>query len=217
MKLFSIISDNIPEGAQVVIVATKTGGNITVSTDVRNDAVKDDAKNFIQPLVLRGTPQELDEQFESEIVKPIQETAGLHTSMAEYEAAKQVAQSKSKAAAEAAQKAKDAAKKKADALKKAIEEAKKLTDAGKWTEAAKKFRDILADNSLELSDAQKTSIQKNIDTCESKDGGLFGGGDDNSSEMETIELMEDGDENPAANSDTEEDTDSEENNNENEE
>ena len=216
MKLFSIINDSIPEGEQVVIVVAKTGCTLTASVDVRNEGIKDDAKNFIQPLVLRGSAQELDEQFENEIVTPMQQTAGLHTSMAEYEAAKQVAQAKSKAATEAAQKAKDAAKKKAEAQKKALAEAKALADAKKWTEAANKYRHILADESLGLSDTQKASIRKNIETCESRDGGLFGEGGDPSDAIETIETVEliEDEDLSTAEENQEENPDSEEENNE---
>lgn len=177
MELFSILNNHIPENGTVIIVVAKTGDRLTASIALRNEGVKDPAKDYIQPLALCGTPEELDENFEKEIVKPIEQSAGLQSSMKEFEAAQQVAAANSKAKADEKKQKAEAAKKKAAAQKAALDAAKSLVDAKKWSEAAGKYREILANEALELSDSQKASVKKMLESCESRDGGLFGSGD----------------------------------------
>src|SRR5258708_5812266 len=49
-----------------------------------NDTVNDDAKKIVQPMILKGTPQELDKGFFSAIQKPLEETAALFANMENY-------------------------------------------------------------------------------------------------------------------------------------
>ncbi len=116
-------------------IAKATEDTIVVSILVQNDGCGDKAKNIIPPLNLKGTAQELDEEFFAHIRKPIQSASGLMSNMEAFmkqmeEAKKQSAMEKEKA--EKAKKEKEAKSKKYnDAMAKAEE----LEKDGKFKEA----------------------------------------------------------------------------------
>ena len=89
MNMFEELNKIMGVGNDTTIVIRKLAEDkMTVSVNFRNNAVKDEAKDLLQPFIVSGTPAELDGGFVAEISKPIAESAGLQTSMQEFEAAK---------------------------------------------------------------------------------------------------------------------------------
>lgn len=173
MTLFNELNRIMGVGTDVTIVVRKAADDkMIVSANFRNDAVKDDAKNYIQPFCSKGTPDELDEGFVASIATPLEESAGLQTSMQEFEAAKKVAESKSAALAEQKKKEAEEQEKRKEQFKKFVDAAKSAQNERKWKEAitalteAKKF--------AEQADIAK--VEEGIKYCQSQDvPDLFGG------------------------------------------
>lgn len=166
MDLFKTFAGVLGENADVTIVVRRsTDGRLIVSTNFRNNDVKDAARDVIAPFVVSGTPEELDEGYLGAIAAPLEQSSGLQTSMANFEASKKAAEAKSQAASEAKRKD-DAAKKAAkDKFTRVFDEAKKLMDARKWKEARTK----LAEASTLADDAQKASVAAALSKCEKND------------------------------------------------
>lgn len=133
--MFKELNEMLGNGDSLTIVITKTGEKLATSIVPRKSGLKDSAKEMILPLVLTGTPEELDADFIKEISTPIRKATGLLTNLREFEKSTEAAEANSKAAkveAEKAKKATDEKKKKYDiAIKKADEREKE----GKLREA----------------------------------------------------------------------------------
>ena len=131
-QLFQTLSDLLTVGNELTIVIRKNeDGSMTASALVKNESVKDEAKKNIIPMVVTGTPAELDEEFLDSITGPVEKTIGIHTNMSDFEKAEEQALAKSKAAAK-----KEAEEKKVEkAATDSISEAKKLADDEKYEEA----------------------------------------------------------------------------------
>lgn len=165
MKLFETIAKTLPEGTDVTIVARKCGDSLTVSTAFRNNAVKDSAKEFIQPFIVTGTPAELDAEFAGLIAEPLEKSSGIQTSMAEFEASSRKAKAKSQALAE--EKKKEDAEKKVrkENFLKHSEAAKKAKGEGDYKKAVSEYTEALkyADGT------DKTKTESEIRACRQKD------------------------------------------------
>ena len=99
-------------------------GTMVVSVLLQNNTCGDNARHQLKPLLLKGTPQQLDEDFINTISEPLQESSALMVNMESYlkgqEAAKKEAASQ-----------KDKEKKEAEertAKKKTVDEAIKKVD-----------------------------------------------------------------------------------------
>lgn len=153
MFFFKEISGLVTAGVELNVAIKRSGENLIVSVMPKVTDLKDEAAKKLVPLVISGTPDELDKGFSSAISVPIQSAAGLLGNMKEFEASIAEAQSKSKAA--------DANKKKYDQLiKKAdgFEKDGKLKNAVACLKQAKEFTQ------------DKQAIQKKIDKLQAKVG-----------------------------------------------
>ena len=136
MNMFEELNKIMGVGNDTTIVIRKLAEDkMTVSVNFRNNAVKDEAKDLLQPFIVSGTPAELDGGFVAEISKPIAESAGLQTSMQEFEAAKKVAEAKSAALADQKKKEKEEEKARKEQYTKYLDAAKKAQAERKWKEA----------------------------------------------------------------------------------
>lgn len=153
MFFFKEISGLVTAGVELNVTIKRSGDNLIVSVMPKVTDLKDEAAKKLVPLVISGTPDELDKGFSSAISGPIQSAAGLLGNMKEFEASLAEAQSKSKAA--------DANKKKYDQLvKKAddLEKEGKLKNAVACLKQAKEFAN------------DKHTTQKRIDKLQAKAG-----------------------------------------------
>lgn len=70
---------------------------MTVSTLIRANGLKDEAKNHIQPVIVTGTAEELDAEFIAAVQQPISRASGLLRNMKEFEESADKAAANSKA------------------------------------------------------------------------------------------------------------------------
>jgi len=112
--MFIEIADLMSDSDMLTLVVTKKDGIMSVSVLPQKVGLKDEAKNHLSPMVLRGTPEEIDQHFISQVRSPLEKTIGMLTNMAVYEKSMEETIAKSKAATEA--------KKQEDAKKKAFTE-----------------------------------------------------------------------------------------------
>lgn len=116
-------------------IAKATEDTMVVSILVQNDNCGDKAKNIIPPLNLKGTAEELDAGFFSQIKKPIESASGLISNMETF--MKQMEEAKKQSAMEKdqAEKEKKAVETKAKKFSVAMEKAQTLEKEGKYKEA----------------------------------------------------------------------------------
>lgn len=167
MELFSKLFNAMKDGNTVSINIAKKDDQFVVNVLPGTNLVKDNAKNGIQPLVMRGTAEDFDKGFENAIIAPIEKANGLFTDLKSFEDSVEKARQES----EMAKKAKDA-------------EAKKKTDSEGWLKLAErnledsKFKDAKtcieeASKLLGKDDKRIVSINQRCDDLSGK-GGLFG-------------------------------------------
>ena len=163
-KLFTTLAAILACGTDVTIVTRKNGEKLIVSVSFRNDNVTDTAKELIAPFVVSGTPEELDAEFIEAIKQPLEQSAGLQTSMANFEAQKKIAEANSKAAAEAKKKEETEKKAAQDKVKKLLDEAAKAKAAKNW----KKAITLLTEAKALAPESDKAKIGKELDECREK-------------------------------------------------
>lgn len=133
--MFKEFNEMLANGDSLTIVITKTGEKLATSIVPRKSGLKDNAKEMILPLVLTGTPEELDADFIKEISTPIRKVTGLLTNLREFEKSTEAAESNSKAAKAEAEKAKKATDEKKKKYDTAIKQADDREKEGKLREA----------------------------------------------------------------------------------
>ncbi|MCD8137185.1 MAG: PRTRC system protein E [Parabacteroides gordonii] len=141
----------------------RNGNEMIVSVLPRIKDLKDEAAKKLVPLVVSGTPDELDKGFSAAISNPIQEATGLLLNMKDFEKSVSKAQGSSKIA--------DANKKKYDQLVKKAEELEK----------SKKLKSAIACLSEAMPYAtDKPALKVRIDKLKAKQGAgsLFGADED---------------------------------------
>lgn len=153
MFFFKEISGLVTAGVELNVTIKRSGENLIVSVMPRVTNLKDDAAKRLVPLVVSGTPDELDKGFSAAISAPIQSATGLLGNMKDFESSVEEAQSKSKTT-EANKKKFDQLSKKADEL----EKGGKLKNAIACLKQAKEFA------------PDKQTIQKKIDKLQAKAG-----------------------------------------------
>lgn len=162
MNLFKTLAGVLKENADITIVVRKAADDkLTASVSFRNNNVKDPARDVIAPFVVSGTPEEMDTEFAGLIAQPLEQSAGIQTSMENFEASKKAAQAKSQAAAEAKKQAADEKKAAQSKVDKAIADAKRLILEKKWQEA----KAVLETARSENPNVRSADIAKMLDTC----------------------------------------------------
>ncbi len=134
-NFFQSIADMQVQGGWNIIIARGEADTLIVSVLLTNDKAGDDASKLIPPMLLKGTPQELDEGFFAAIASPVKETSGLFANMEQY--AKQLAEAKKQSKMEQDKgtkenKEKEERRKKYEVIMKKVEEleeAKKIQEA----------------------------------------------------------------------------------------
>lgn len=82
---FTQIHQTMIEGVDLSFVIRKQADNLVVSVLPKSGALKGDAANCIIPLVVNGTPAELDAGFIQSAFRPLQRVQGLITNIAQFE------------------------------------------------------------------------------------------------------------------------------------
>lgn len=164
--MFTELADLMSEKDVITLVLTKTNGLLTVSVMPKRAGLKDEAKNNLSPIVLKGTPDELDRDFITTIQKPIERAVGLLTNMAVHE--KSVETMKSKSKAEDENRKKESAEKKAYTDK--IQKVETLYKEKKYPEAAILLKQV---SEMPVADKKQCEALKIKIDVELNSGTLF--------------------------------------------
>jgi PRTRC genetic system protein E len=95
--MFTELSTLLNDKETLCINIMKTGDHLVVVVLPQSADVKDPAKENLIPLSLKGSPEELDENFIKVISEPVLKATGIITNMGEYEKAAEKAEQESKA------------------------------------------------------------------------------------------------------------------------
>lgn len=164
--MFKEISQLMSERDVIKLVMTKVNGNLCVSVLPTKTGLKDEAKDGLSPIVIKGTPEKLDEQFIEAIQQPLKKATEALTNMDVFEKSMEAMQAKSKAATEAKKKEEAARKAFADKIKKV----ETLYTEKKFPEAALLLKEV---SEMPIADKKQCEILKNKIDVELNAGTLF--------------------------------------------
>lgn len=164
--MFVEISELMSDRDVIKLVMTKVNGNLSVSVLPVKTSLKDEAKDNLSPIVVKGTPEKFDEQFIEIIKQPIKKSMEMLTNMDVFEKSMEAMQAESKAATEAKKKEETARKAFTDKMKKV----ETLYTEKKFPEAA-----LLLKEASEMLGADKKQCEtmKNKINVELNAGTLF--------------------------------------------
>ena len=126
---FTSISQMMTESVDLTLVIRKANGQLTVSTLPKANGLKDEAQNYIVPLTLTGTPEEMDAEFLQHIMQPIRKATGLISNLMEFEKQADKAAANSKAAKDAKAKETKEEKEKREKYEKHMKKAEEFITA----------------------------------------------------------------------------------------
>lgn len=161
-EIFELMSDR----DILTLVLAKVNGRVSVSVMPSKKGLKDGAKNNLSPMLITGTPEELDQQFIDKIRQPLKRATGLLTNMDDFEKSLEATQAKSKAVAEA--------KKKEESERKAFTDKMKKVEIlymdKKYPEAALLLKEV---SEMPGADKKQCDTLKNKISIELSSGTLF--------------------------------------------
>jgi PRTRC genetic system protein E len=83
-NFFTSIQDLNVNGDWKISITKDEKNNWIVSVLFYNEKIGDDARKIIPPMILKGTPEELDEGFFDSIIVPVEKASGLFANMEHY-------------------------------------------------------------------------------------------------------------------------------------
>ena len=158
---FQAINQMITAGTDLSINIRRVNNNLTVAVVPRRSGVKDGER--IIPLILNGTPEELDAGFLQAVGTPVQKAQGILTNLEAFEKQAEQAASQSKAARSAAEKESKEVREKREKMEKLLKKAedamtgKRYSEALTWLKQAKIL--ALPDKQKEI-DVKMAEVQK---------------------------------------------------------
>ena len=158
-------------GTDLNINIRRTDGKLSVAVMPRRTTLKDETGQAIVPLILNGTPMELDGQFLQIITTPLQKAQGILTNLETFEQQARLAATQGKAAGTVNDKKAKEAREKQEKMEKLLKRAEEAFTAGRYPEATTCFRQakVLADTDRQKQiEARIQEVQK-----ESSQGCLF--------------------------------------------
>lgn len=136
--MFKEFASMLGDGDTLNITIKKKEEKLIISIVPKVYKVKDDVHNKISPLVVSGTPEELEEGFIAAISSPIQKVTGLLANAKEFEKSAEKAATNGKTSPDPKKKEEEERKAK---YNKAIKQADDLEKAGKLREAVAALED----------------------------------------------------------------------------
>ncbi|MDI6033294.1 prtrc system protein e [Flavobacterium sp. LB2P84] len=122
-------------GDWTINIAKETADRLIVSVLFYNNCIGDDARKKVPPILLKGTPQELDDGFFQAIELPIKETAQLFANMEQFLKQKEQAKITSKMEKDNTSKADRDKSDKQKQYEQAMKKVDELEADGKYREA----------------------------------------------------------------------------------
>jgi len=149
------------ENTNINLVITKNGNQLTVSL-LPKPKINDEAKNILKPIIIKGTADELDEQFHIILQKPLEKVAGITSNILSFESS--VKEMEEKSAAQ--KKIKEEQKKNEEKANKELEKVDELIKNKEFNKAL-----ISVKKALEISSGYKKAIEleKSINEAKSKE------------------------------------------------
>lgn len=169
---FQAINQMITAGTDLSFSIRQVNNRLTVAVMPRRTGLKGEAGRQIVPLVLNGTPEELDAEFLQAISTPVQKAQGILTNLETFEKQAEQAASQNKGAKSPLEKELKEVREKREKMEKLLKKAdeaiagKRYSEALTWLRQAK----VLAtpDRQKDI-DAKMAEVQK-----KASEGSLFG-------------------------------------------
>ena len=169
---FQTINRMITAGTDLSINIRQVNDKLTVAVMPRRAGLKDEAGEQIVPLVLNGTPEELDMEFLGAITAPVQKAQGILTNLETFEKQAEQAVSQSKAAKSVAEKESKEVREKREKMEKLLKKAEDATGGKRYSEALTWLKQAKV---LALPDKQKEIDEKMAEVQKkASEGSLFG-------------------------------------------
>lgn len=170
---FQSIYQMITAGMDLNINIRKVDNSLSVAVMPRRNSLKEDTRQNMVPLVVNGTPTELDMGFLQTILQPIQKVQGLlaNTENFEKQAEKATSQAKSSKAPTVPAESKEAREKR-EKMEKLLKKADDATAAKRFSEAMtwlKQARVLASAEKQKEIDDRMQEVQK-----QASEGSLFG-------------------------------------------
>lgn len=165
---FQTIHQMLSQGTDLSINIRRVNNNLTVAVMPKRTGLKEEAGQLIVPLVLSGTPVDLDAEFLQQITAPLQKVQGILTNIETFEKQAEAAAAQSKGAKSAETKE---AREKREKMEKLLKRAEEAFAAGRYSEATTAFRQakVLADATKQKEiEARMQEVQK-----KASEGSLF--------------------------------------------
>lgn len=168
---FQTINRMITAGTDLSINIRQVNDKLTVAVMPRRAGLKDEAGEQIVPLVLNGTPEELDMEFLGAITAPVQKAQGILTNLETFEKQAEQAVSQSRAAKSVVEKESKEVREKREKMEKLLKKAedatcgKRYSEALTWLRQAKRL--AVPDRQKEI-DVKMAEVQK-----KASEGSLF--------------------------------------------
>ncbi|AVM53289.1 PRTRC genetic system protein E [Bacteroides zoogleoformans] len=170
--MFTKFASMLGDGDSLSITITKKGDNLITSILPKKADLSDTGKDHLSPLVVSGTPEELEDGFIDAVITPIQQATGILTNMREFEKGVEDAEANSKAAKKEKERKEKEKKERKDKYKEFTEKANAAEKAGNIAEAIKALQeaDKYASGNHSAISGRIQRLQSRLNT-----GTLFGG------------------------------------------
>ena len=127
-------------GTDLNINIRRTDGKLSVAVMPRRTTLKDETGQAIVPLILNGTPVELDGQFLQAVTSPLQRVQEVLVNLETFEKQAQQAASQGKAARSASSKETKETREKQEKMEKLLKRAEEAYTAGRYSEASDVYK-----------------------------------------------------------------------------
>ena len=167
---FQTINQMIMSGTDLSINIRRVNNNLAVAVVPKHSGVK--GGDAIVPLILNGTPEELDAGFLQAICTPMRKAQDILTNLTSFEKQAEQAASQSKAAKSANATESKEAREKREKVEKLLKKAEDSTTGKRYSEALawlKQAKVLAGTDKQQEIDAKMTEVQK-----KASEGSLFG-------------------------------------------
>ena len=169
---FEQIYQLISTGTDLSINIRRMNDKLNVAVMPRNNALKEEQQQHMVPLVLSGTPEELDREFLQAVMAPVKKALGILTNLEAFEKAAEKTASQAKPGKTVEKESKEAREKR-EKMEKLMKKADDAAAASRFSEAQtwlKQARLLATADKQKEIDAKMQEIQRKANA-----GSLFGG------------------------------------------
>ncbi len=169
---FQAINRMITAGTDLSINIRQADNRLTVAVMPRRTGLKGETGGQIVPLVLNGTPEELDMEFLQAISVPVQKAQGILTNLETFEKQAEQAASQNKAAKPSSEKDPKEVREKREKMERLLKKADEATAGNRYSEALtwlKQAKVLAVPDRQKDIDAKMAEVQK-----KAAEGSLFG-------------------------------------------